>query len=88
MKPEHEPIREERLAALLKEEEKIKNDLNEILGEGKWAIGPDGAINHKYSDLELVNLGKNVPAIVQELNQKLKKIYQERQEIEKTQEKI
>jgi hypothetical protein len=67
--------------ALHLEAEKIRALLDKILGPENFTIGPDGEVHHKFSDLELVNLGENVPEEIRKAEKKLKKIYAEMQEL-------
>jgi ribosomal protein L29 len=84
MKPNFEQKEVFRVEELKERIKAIKRELDMILGEKKWAIGENGEIFHQFSDLELVNLGKNVPEILKAREEELKKIYAELRETQKS----
>lgn len=66
-----EEERKPRIEDLHGEIGRTKGDLDEILGKGMWAVDLQGQILHRFSDLELVNLGKSVPETIKILQQRL-----------------
>lgn len=73
--------KEPRVEALRLEAKDINARLNNLLGPGNFAIRPNGEIRHRFSDLELINLGKTVPEEVGRAADRLREIYAELREL-------